>query len=104
MGLLATRFSLLATALNPAPADDHVSVIEHGGLPGRDGPLRLVESDQDLIRPGGLEQGGGRLVPVADLDRDPYRFAQLGFGNQVDAVGPQGAGLELLVGADDHLL
>ena len=98
---LVVHHSLCA---NPAAAHDRVAVIKDSGLARGDGALRLVESDQDLIRTGGLDQGWSGLVPVADLDRDPHRFAQLGYGNQVDAVSPQGAGVELLVGADDYLL
>ena len=34
---------------NPAAADHNVAVVEDCGLAGRDGALRLVESDDDLV-------------------------------------------------------
>ena len=39
--------------LDPAAADHKIAIIEHGGLTGRYGPLRLVEFDFDALTGAG---------------------------------------------------
>src|SRR5579862_7774368 len=51
---------------NPAAAHHLVAVIEHGRLPGRDRPLRLIKHRCHLARPGGLKRRPGWLVAMAD--------------------------------------
>ena len=56
--------------LNPAAADDDISVVEDDGLARRDGGLGLIE---DHLGPAVWQRAdgpGARLVPVADLRGD----------------------------------
>ena len=42
----------LTSDFNPSAAYDRVAVVEDGCLPGRDGPLRFVKRDKDMVGPG----------------------------------------------------
>ena len=57
----------LPSPLDPSAAEHFFAVVQHHRLPRRDGALRLIENDRQLI--GAVARRGGRLrlVVVADL-------------------------------------
>src|SRR5579864_4803411 len=59
---------------DPATADHDVAVVENCGLAGSHCPLRLVKSDQNLVRPDSLDRCCGRLVTMANLHAHTHRL------------------------------
>src|SRR5579872_3627963 len=64
---LATDRWPLATSFNPPSANHHIAVIEHHGLAGRDGALRLVEGGDHLAIAASLDHRGSGLMTMPDL-------------------------------------
>jgi hypothetical protein len=68
-GLATTAAEVLG---DPAPSNNGVTVVKHGRLPGRDGPLRLVEGGCDFVLARSLDDGRRRFVAMPNLDGDPH--------------------------------
>lgn len=84
---------------DPAAADYFVAVVEHGGLAGCDGALRVVERGDDFGGASWFERGRGRLVAMADLDLHAHGPGESGDADPVEAAGAQGASREFGIGA-----
>src|SRR5439155_21608366 len=81
--------------LYPPAAQADAGVVEHGGLPGRDRALGLVELDRDAPLGQRPERGRRFGVAIADLDAGLEVGAGGRAGDPVDVARGQSPGLQL---------
>src|SRR3954471_2938581 len=87
---------------DPASAHNHISIVEHDGLSGRDRPLRNVESREHFVS----RSFDGRIrgfMTMADLRLHPHGLTKLGDGYPVQVAGTQRL-RHKIVPATDHNL
>src|SRR5947209_12055146 len=89
---------------DPAAAEHDVAVVENGGLPGRDGALRIIEGYDDFVVRCLFDYGRRWLVTMANLHRDALRLAQIIHRNQVDPLGAQCTRVQMLVSTYNYPL
>ena len=89
---------------NPAATDHDSAIVEHCGLAGGNGPLGLVEGDEDFVVSGSLDQGWRGLVAMTNLHRYPHRLSKVIDRDQVHAAGAQVTLVKMIFPADHDLL
>src|SRR6266567_6487249 len=89
---------------DPAAAHHDLPIVEYGCLAGRDGALRLIKGDQDLVAASSLNHCCSGLVAMANLHRDTHGRVEIIHRDQIHAAGSQRPRIEMLFPADYDLL
>ena len=92
-----------ASSLNDRPPAHHrISIIHHHRLTRRDGPLRGIEENLQLVLSRLLDGAGGELLGIPGAAHEALQLIQIVAGEKVDLVGPDTGGKEISVGTQRH--
>ena len=87
---------------NGGPTYHRVTVIQDHGLAGSDGPLRLVKSEVDGVRPGLLHSAGLLRHAVADLGPQADRSRKVVTGDEVQIRRREGGAIQAVIAGEYH--